>query len=628
MSTDIRSNSDRYIRTDEVSTKLRTMVYSALAREQNTLIQAPTSIGKSHLVSSTAWSGLPEVTGGEPLIHISPTKAARDEAATTSKKEGINYVVLRGRKDVCPVAAGEYDDGLPEIDGLVASEWLDRKCDAGKVPFSQAHAHLEKKLGWLPCYQSESCAGVTQWDELEQKSEVDVIHVTANFAHVSHLIDGANVIYDERPDYRSSIDQEVVRRVATRVLNEQEGGYRWEGLLEAVQREDQDELSCYQEIVNSASYKWNVDDEHVQTLALQITRAIVNSRRVKGGSLHAGWSGRVGIIIDEKNTLKSVYHRPNLAGARCVIGLDAHPSPLRWELDTGIDFRYEQTISKVQEREWRQNQRGLEIIQVGDKARSYTTGWRGTNAKEQVRALIQGIADKHGEAFRSCICAKAIEDDVVGLMKDAGIQDPKTAHYGAIKSSNKFADEPVGLVIGCIDPGDHNVAYMMGLLGLTAEPERYETNEGELKRAYGRGFVGPDAEEAIELLESVRAQGVAQAAGRFARDSRNPEGCATVYVASSVLPNDLVDAQVPGLVSREGEKKDRIEEFVRTSETPVTGPMVEEAIGCSRKHALEVLKLMEEQGLVIADRESVTHQFEYLGGYLSPVVDLEGQTAD
>ena len=630
--TDSHSDAYRSHRsTKEIRKNLRQQVFTALEHEQNTLIQAPTSIGKSRLMSVTAWRDHPKITGGAPVIHISPTRNARDEAVKNSKKAGIEYAVLRGRHEVCEVAGGTHDDPLPEIDGLSPSAWLDRKCDTEKVRFSWAHSHLETQIGPLPCCESEACPGVTQWDQLPQTEEeeldVDVLHVTANFAHVEDLIDGANVVFDEQPDYQLSIYQERLRRVVNKALKKEGDGYWLEGLMEAVQSQDHTEINRYRTLLNDASYSWKWEDEYIHTLVLPIVRAIINSHSVNDGCLHAGWGGRVGVVFDDENTIQSVYHRPNLSEARCVIGLDAHPSPLRWKLNTGIGFAHERTVDSPTEQAWRQSQRGLTIIQVGKSARSYTRGWRGEGAK-QAKAVIRELRKRHGNDFRSCICAMEIEDDVRNMMREVGIPDPKTAHYGEIKSLNAFDDESVGLVLGCIDLGDHNIAYMLGLLGLDANPEMFETDEGKLKRTYGRGFVGPDAKAATELVRSGRAQVVAQAAGRYARDSRDPDAGATVYVMSNVLPDNMVDAIVPGIVSRSGEKKQEIEEFVQEADQPVTGKIVMEAVDCSKKHAIEVLNLMEEQGIVTVKKGKGPHPnvFEYVGGRLSPVVDLDEET--
>ncbi len=626
---DRNSDERQIIPTEVARSRLAETLRSSIQRGENTLITAPTALGKSYTVASTPWLDLPDVTDGEPVIHISPTRKARDEAAVKSDQAGLNSAVLRGRHDICSVASGDHDEILSTVDGSLPSEWLNWKCDVEHVPFHTAHHELSQVVGELPCEQTGECGGSTQWENIPRnadgEAQHDVIHVTARFAYVTDLIENATVIFDEFPQYQANIHQDTVRRVATRILkSHSDGGYWWEELLVAVQRRDTDRLAEYREILEDTDYPWWQDvSKEVQTLTPKILRAITYAEP-NGKNQFVGKCGQLTVVLDDENTIVSVNHPPELSKARCVIGLDAHPSQLRWQLSTGIEYTERSPLTREEMRLWRRHERGLHVVQVGAWERSYTTGWRG-NGQQDAEALIQEIHRKHGDAFSTCVCPKSIEHDVRTMMTEGGVKEPQILHYGEEKSRNDFADESVGLVIGCIDPGDSIVQAMLGQLGLRAEPEMYQRDDGEQQRKHGRGFTGPDADAATELLESVRAMGVAQAVGRYARDADDPDSQATVYAWTSTVPDDLVDDYAPGVVGRNAEGKQTIEQVLKESGKPMSKTEVAEVADVSKKHAWEVLNEMVRQDVATVTAGTGKYgadEYRYSDGTLSAVVDL------
>lgn len=89
---------------------------------------------------------------------------------------------------------------------------------------------------------------------------------------------------------------------------------------------------------------------------------------------------------------------------------------------------------------------------------------------------------------------------------------------------------------------------MLNLLAecdLHAQPETVETEDGDQRRAHGRGFEGPDADSASDILVSVRETHVAQAAGRYARGADDPANQAIVFVHTSAMPTGFADCRVP-----------------------------------------------------------------------------------
>ncbi len=80
------------------------------------MVDAPTSLGKSYAIAATPWGSAQYVgvTGGRPVVHLSKTRDARDEAVATSQNADVDHLVLRARIEAYPVCADEYDPSTVE----------------------------------------------------------------------------------------------------------------------------------------------------------------------------------------------------------------------------------------------------------------------------------------------------------------------------------------------------------------------------------------------------------------------------------------------------------------------------------------------------------------------------------
>lgn len=338
-----------------------------------------------------------------------------------------------------------------------------------------------------------------------------------------------------------------------------------------------------------------------------------------------GWNRNwVTITIDDENTIRAIRNAPDLSTARSVVGLDARPTVWLWQRNVHPDLNVERVLEPEQAKRWRRYERGQTVVGVGEATRPAGTDGRYFNERH-ARALIERLHDEFGEDFRAAGTAKATENQLRKVMLGAGVDSDalETMHYGDEKSRNDFEREQVGLVYGCIDPGDDYVLDLLAECGLDAAPERSEPGscdhcegaEGGChkcegtgrKRAHGRGFVGPDAEHAAELLESVRATHVAQMIGRFGRrlDVENGETNLT-FVATDAVPADLVDLQVPGVKWLASELQRDI--VVALRETPrATTAELADRLECTKEHVRQTLAKLEEQG--VTDRRRGTGMF-------------------
>jgi len=624
----LSGNATDRIDTPTARDRLQSELRDCLWHEETGVIDAPTSLGKSYAVATTPWRNFSEITGGEPVIHLHQTRQARDDAAEMSAEAGIAYDVLKSRTETCPCAEGRHDDIINTPDGSPASEYIDWKCDVEGIPFWKVHSRLQKLNDDYPC---SPCQGVRQWRDVPRDGDgdptADVVHATASFAHVETFIEDANVIFDERPSFTDSFDeshQDNFRRAFTEFMSQQvDGTLRWEAFVTHVRGQDSEHLDQYRELLTN-----DPDDEYLfgrhasHQSAATLGRALLNAEETVNGRL-AGWDERTGVVLNDHNDLSQVHRSPPLENARCIIGLDAYPVEPLWRLNTVEDLEVRSVLSSDERRSWRRHERGLEAIQVGQHSNYVSDGWNSRKAQEKIEQLVEALRDEYGEAFRTSICGESIESDVEEMLEEAGVEEPDTMHYGKQKSRNDFEEESVGLLVGCIDPGDEYVLDMVSLCGLSAEPEPQPDGDG---RAVGRGFVGSDGDKAEEILASVRRDNVAQALGRYARHPDSDESGATVYVWTDVLPDGMVNRTVSEPQTTVTEKAREIETYVQENSSATTTEITEN-VSSSRPHVIEVLGRMAEQGLVTKHPGAGPHgadRYEYAseGGRLQPTVDL------
>jgi hypothetical protein len=248
-----------------------------------------------------------------------------------------------------------------------------------------------------------------------------------------------------------------------------------------------------------------------------------------------------------------------------VIGLDAHPTPSLWQLNTRPNIQVDPLLDTDERRLWRHFERGLSVIQVGDDTRP--AGKDGKYAKRDRgrEPFVRHLREHFGSEFATAITDSHSEAQLRSLLEQAGV-DPEaigTMHFGEERSRNDFAGESVGAVLGCIDAGDDYVLDALAELGLDASPETDIDDEGEEFRAYGREFVGTDDDTAAALVASVRETHVAQAAGRYARNADDPDDTGTVFVRTDAIPVGFADYRVAGVEHVAGEKQRAVAEAAR-----------------------------------------------------------------
>jgi hypothetical protein len=485
----------------------------------------------------------------------------------------------------------------------------------------------DQELDHIPCGGEDGkCKTKEQWEDISDsiggEPEYDVIHATHKFSFVSTLIHGNNVSFDEQPTFAligpgdvtggratdDGLDTDRVKKAVSALLDDADVDIDNADELMSMAKRNSGDLNSielaqefpevYDVFRHRPDREWYYKHPDAHTSANAFAELLWDAARQSpdaNGRRSAQLvfepptlskttkdeeiinRQRGSIVVDTDNNITTLRVGPDVSGARSVIGFNAHPIEELWRLDVGDAMSVKKLMSDEERRLWRRYERRLLVIQVGHGAYSYTSDERFDVEKNNV--LIETLREQYGEHFRTAIAPSAVEDHVEESLSGAGVENPETMHHMNTESRNDFQGERIGAQIGCIDPGDNYVLDLLAELGMDARVERQdalcetctgdgcsECNHTGHQRAFGRGFVGKDAESAENLLASVRENEVAQANGRYGREADNPDDWAAVFSRTSATPDNMVDFKGPWVWKYE-EKQKEIVEYLRENIT-------------------------------------------------------------
>lgn len=590
--------------TDQAREQLFDTVATVMRNEDDQVIDAPTSLGKSYTVATTRWGAREDLTGDQPVVHLSATRKARDEAARAADAEGGAYIVLSSRHELCGLATGDFDPDKQEdddavaitVNGQPASEFIDEMCDGRGIPFSVVHHYVEEHNDQdadPPCCEDGDCAAIKQWDEYRQGPEGDLDHwplviATHNFAYAPGLRVGNNVVVDEEPDFEAELSTGDVRRAIRAFLQAIDAPVTtWASFIRLARYDPDTYDEVAAEVVQTRdrleealdrtpSREWYFEHPDAHTLAPGLAKAIMNSSSQANGR-RSGWAHhepprleaeaheeeywnreKVSIVFDddEDAEIHTVRTVPDFGACRSVIGLDAHPALPVWQANTVPWINSKPVLDPDERHLWRRYERGLRVVQVGDATRPLTSGKYFDDRGAE--AIVEHLREEYGEEFRTAITAMSVRDRLAELMDYVGIDDPELMHYGDVKSRNDFAGEDIGFVNGCIDPGDGHIINLLAELDLDAEPVRSDPEEcDDPENAECDHCEGEGCPECL-------GTGLKRAPGR---EFVGPDADTAQAILASVRENQV--AQAAGRYARDpDDPADTATVFVRTDAIP------------------------------------------------------------
>jgi hypothetical protein len=414
-----------------------------------------------------------------------------------------------------------------------------------------------------------------------------VIHATHQFAYVPNLVHETNILIDEQPDFSTDVangdgltQQRVQDMVAAWLKKISAKPTTWERFV-GLARDGFEPLKETITDAHEVDPEWFIETSDAHTLAPALTESLYKalSQPADANGRHCGFAQhdltrfeagnvedarytrtRVTVVIDQDNRVRKIWNVPELGNARSLICLDAWPVIPEFDQNVGPNLDVVELMTQKEREQWRRFGRGLEVVQIGDAARPAGSDYAAKHYfdPDAVRVVIEWLRTLFGDEFRSVIAPSKVEDQVQEMMRDVGIENPEdwTMHQGNEKSREDFSAESVGFVTNCIDAGDDYVRDLLAARGPDATPETKVCDicdgqgckgcNGEGKRRLpGRGFEGPDADKAKEILEAVRANHTNQCVGRWAREPDKPDNGAVVFVRSNTVDDSLVDKKIP-----------------------------------------------------------------------------------
>jgi hypothetical protein len=215
----------------------------------DTIIETPIAAGETSIIATTPWSEYPELTGGEPVLLLSKTRVARDEAYEMSRQSDHVNAAKVTALSRCPIVRGEYDNHEP-LNNLASgqepiSEWIKRECYEKWVPLSIVHQKLEEQYksqtgDVLPCCREGGCPSKTPSNSRslsqirEEETQYDVIHATQAYIQRSCSIRGLNVVFDRRPSFSIGSQERTLNEVVENYLSEIDSPPMYEFLEQSI----------------------------------------------------------------------------------------------------------------------------------------------------------------------------------------------------------------------------------------------------------------------------------------------------------------------------------------------------------------------------------------------------------
>jgi hypothetical protein len=622
---------ERIISTEKARSKLHDTFTKAIREEDTAVLRSPTGLGKSYTAATYSYELRDDVTDGRQAVHLSKTRDARDEAIEAARQDGGEFQALYAAPELCDCYDDEYTDW--EVDDTPLPEWFHHHANELGLSNSLVHLIADQKLDHdLPCQTNGECPSIQQFERLREE-EPPLVFATHNFAHVPRLRAEKNVILDEQPDYQTDIDGDRLRVDAEKFLSKVDAPVTSWNQFVGVATTDTFGDDAFKvrerlryQLQDRPDHEWFFEN-NVHALVPAICRAIATGESRANGryvgktayspprpdeNAHdsAEWnrSWVTAVLNEHTGEIEALWSAPDFSGARSVVGLDAHPSMINWEVNVHPEIHTVHALRPEQRQNWRLFERGLRVVQCGSATRPLTKLSRADRQGDQT--LVDAINDETEGYLRTGITTAQYEPELGDVLDESSPLPAETMHYGEEKSRNDFADEEVGYVVGCMDPGDDYVLNLLAARDLNASPGASEqpcgvcgdpdSDEGGngcnecngtgYKRERGRTWTGPDARRAEEALASVRESHVAQAAGRYARNPDDPDDTATVYVRTDAIPDELVDLVVPDVVWTYGDTQQEIVRVLQRATEPLSAREIAERADCSKQHAHETLK--------------------------------------
>jgi len=502
-------------------------IADAYQRNDQVLVEALPTMGKSYGSVKAA------AETGEPVTILTGRGRKEQYAQLTDwcDEHGLTYKELPSFTHDCPTAAGEHGEEWRET----VRDWYRR----GATP-KAIHKFAEDALGQpLPCQVNDEgkhvdCPYAHLWDfdpetdgsaDPEEDVQIDVLIGHYTHGYKEKVTTGRTVVFDEFPDgayettlagdwlqgavsyWLSTVEAVPFEDYTDLIENRHDGGRRADALAWFLEDED-DAIDTAESLV--------FDDDSAHAAAPLAAFAILAGEDLGNGFETADLQDIGAATFDRETGQVSLLQPPSLDYTSGVVALDGTPTKRMWELSLGVSLSLRSVLTDAERTEYISEVLNLNLVRTTDAVKPYNSADHVT--VEQDAALLEGIADAHGER-PSVITSSTAE----GAYDSAGVLDlvDETKHYGNVLGSNEFKETRLGAVIGSNHYGDRFIKKW----GAYAD----EAVERNAEKGAGLSYTG----FGDRVLTHMREHDTLQAAMRFGRDGNG----AVVYVHTDTLPD-------------------------------------------------------------------------------------------
>jgi len=509
-----------------------------------TLIAALPAMGKS--TGIIKWAAEHE----QPVTIFAPRRDMYDDYREWATDDGLTVFQLASFHHDCDTIR-EYTE--EELDAETEEETADRERerDAALACYNRGRSGPEihrsaSKLNLnLPCQRDGPCRYMTRRNAQNRTGpfeEIGLDPYDVVLGHYTHALQAGSewivdryVAIDEFPDdgLIQEFSAKSISKAADRYISAHSDfpAPAWKMLTDheatpELRKAAADYLQRHtKELRDRSQRTFTVPDAHPDAPLLMYAELRAKKKDEKWELAKISSRKRVVIGPDDEQYMLGI---PDFTGASGVVALDGTPTEAKWQLLLGEDLR----TTYVRGDEWNHYLRDklkLKLYQTTENPKPYmsTEGTYLTPEKDLV--LLEWIRAREGRR-PALITSKTALAEYESRLSDIGgsLSDlvGATGYYNALKGTNDFAQERLGVVIGSRHLGDGYLKKWAAFMDETTG--RVMRDDGNASRGADLRYTGIGN----ELLRGMQDNETLQAVMRFGRDGVG----ATVYVHTGALP--------------------------------------------------------------------------------------------
>lgn len=536
---------------------------------------------------------------GERLFYAAPRTDLYDQGKEFCREFGLSYLQLPAFHRDCDVMSTTR---WPEM-----QQRADSLYRRGVTP-DEIHERLD-----MPCqHGGHGCAYKSKMEF--DPDEFDVLIGHYSHLHLPHLLAGRNVVIDEYPGeaLMSEMSGEALEQTVNEFCSRNEdfpadsyneviarrGDPIWADHVEQwfktenpnVERDVQGVFECESYHANTPKYVYTLACSECVDPNNPGYAYAKTSLPTEGGSMTAG------VFVDGKARGQNEAHIQDTPGewnlAKSVICLDGTPNVQMWEDAVNLKLSLRDPFPTIGEkRAWYRDTLGINVFRTANHPKSYSSGRWVTSEKDN--ALVSHVAQEYSapvlvstlKAINGTEKYDGYADHDEAFHENEGGPAKAIDHFGALRGSNKYAEENCAVITGSPHYGDEWVRLQAAFQGDAV----YRDGKGS-DLTYG------DADDiAYQMKEAVMLQTIL-------RFGRTENAGAAVFVHSDVIPDEIGVSGI-GTIEKVWTKNQKAvfeacSDLAR-SDTRVTTANVHDHIevACSRATVRNALNEFAERGL-------------------------------